>query len=156
LDRDAHRVYDPTDPDDTVGRRLRRVNCLGTGTGPAIAHAALTLEHAVARGAEPVIVLVTDGVPCHVRFGRSSAEWVETGKQAAIDAALAARQRGIRIFVVDLSLPPFGPPDSCSADGSGFNTDLASHGFGTTTDDPVELKNKLLEVANKLTLRLVR
>lgn len=156
LDRDAHRVYDPTDPDDTVGRRLRRVNCRGTGTGPAIAHAALMLDHAVARGADPVIVLVTDGVPCHVRFRRSSAEWVETGKQAAVDAALAARQRGIRIFVVDLSLPPFGPPDSCSADGSGFNTDLASHGFGTTTDDPVELENKLLEVANKLTLRLVR
>jgi hypothetical protein len=57
---------------------------------------------------------------------------------------------------VDLSFPPFGPDSSCLANGSGFNLDLASHGFGTTTDDPAELERKLLEVANKLTLRLVR
>ena len=144
------------DPDDRSGRRLRRVNCSGTGTGDAIAHAATMLEHAVARGADPVVVLVTDGVPCHYRFGQSQAQWVEDGKRAAVDAAIAAKDQGIRIFVVNMSIPPFGEPGTCLADGSEFNVDLASHGYGTTTDDPEELKKKLSEVANKLTLRLVR
>ena len=154
--RRDHREYDPEDPDDRRGTRLRRVNCQGTGTGDAIEHAATMLEHAVARGADPVVVLVTDGVPCHFQRWRSQAQWVEDGKRAAVDAAIAAKEQGIRIFVVNMSTPPFGAPDSCSADGSDFNIDLASHGYGTTTDDPEELKKKLSEVANKLTLRLVR
>ncbi len=153
--RQDHRRYDPTDPNDTTGRRLRRINCQGTGTGPALIHATTMLEHAVARGSEPVIVLLTDGVPCHFVWWQSQSQWVENGKREAIAAAIAAKQHGIRVFVVDLSLPPFGPDGSCSADGSGFNLDLASHGFGTTTTDPAELERKLLEIANKLTLRLV-
>ena len=153
--RRDHRRYDPTDPNDTVGRRLRRINCQGTGTGPALVHATTMLEHAVARGSEPVIVLLTDGVPCHYVWWQSASQWVENGKQEAITAAIEAKQLGIRVFVVDLSFPPFGPDGSCSADGSGFNLDLASHGFGTTTADPAELERKLLEIANKLTLRLV-
>ena len=68
---------------------------------------------------------------------------------------MVAKERGIRVFVVDLSFPPFGPDGSCSANGSDFNLDLASHGFGTTTADPADLERKLLEIANKLTLRLV-
>jgi hypothetical protein len=79
---------------------------------------------------------------------------VEDGKQVAIESAIAAKEEGIRIFVVNMSIPPFG--SDCLADGSEFNIDLASHGYGTTTDDPEELKRKLTEVANKLTLRLVR
>jgi hypothetical protein len=152
----SHRQYDPTDPTDRVGTPLLEVNCQGTGTGPAIAHATTLLENAVARGSDPVIVLVTDGVPCHFQWPLPSSQWVASGKTAAIEAALAARETGVRIFVVDLSLPPFGPAQSCSADGSAFNVDLASHGFGTTTADPTELASKLAEVANKLTLRLVR
>ena len=152
--RTDHRRYDPTDPSDDTGRRLRRVNCAGTGTGEAIEHAATMLKHAVARGADPVVVLVTDGVPCHYRSRRSPAQWVEDGKQVAIESAIAAKEEGIRIFVVNMSTPPFG--SGCLADGSDFNIDLASHGYGTTTDDPEELKRKLTEVANKLTLRLVR
>ncbi|MCS5636832.1 MAG: VWA domain-containing protein [Myxococcota bacterium] len=152
----SHRQYDPTDPTDRVGTPLLQVNCQGTGTGPAIAHATTMLENAVARGSDPVIVMVTDGVPCHFQWPLPSSEWVAAGKAAAIEAAIAARELGVRIFVVDLSLPPFGASQSCSADGSAFNLDLASHGFGTTTADPSELASKLVEVANKLTLRLVR
>jgi hypothetical protein len=154
--RNDHRRYDPTDPTDTTGRRLRRVNCQGTGTGPALVHATTMLDHAVARGSDPVIVLLTDGVPCHYVLGQTSSQWVENGKREAIEAAIAAKEKGIRVFVVDLSFPPFGPDNTCIANGSGFNVDLASHGFGTTTDNPAELERKLLEVANKLTLRLVR
>jgi len=154
--RDDHRRYDPTDPTDTAGRRLRRINCQGTGTGPALVHATTMLDHAVARGSDPVIVLLTDGVPCHYVWWQTSSQWVENGKREAIEAAIAAKEKGIRVFVVDLSFPPFGPDNSCLAHGSGFNVALASHGFGTTTDDPAELEKKLLEVANKLTLRLVR
>ena len=152
----SHRQYDPTDPTDEVGTPLLEINCQGTGTGPAIAHATLMLENAVARGSDPVIVMVTDGVPCHWKWPLPSSQWVAEGKSAAIDAAIAAHELGVRIFVIDLSLPPFGSPQSCSADGSAFNLDLASHGFGTTTADPSELASKLVEVANKLTLRLVR
>lgn len=153
-DRDAHRRFDPRNPGDRVGRRLRRINCAGTGTASAINHATLMLRSAVARGADPVIVLVTDGVPCHLFSGRRAEQWVARGKAEAVVAASAARESGVRIFVVDLSVPPFGS-HPCSANGSGFNIELASHGFGTTTDDPDELEQKLLEVANKLTLRLV-
>jgi hypothetical protein len=101
-------------------------------------------------------MLLTDGVPCHYVPTQTSGQWVENGKREAIEAAIVAKEKGIRIFVVDLSFPPFGPDNSCLANGSGFNVDLASHGFGTTTDDPAELERKILEVANKLTLRLVR
>jgi len=151
-----HRRYDPTDPTDTTGLSLRRVNCQGTGTGPALVHATTMLDHAVARGSDPVIMLLTDGVPCHYVWWQTSSQWVENGKREAIEAAIAAKEKGIRVFVVDLSFPPFGPDNSCLAHGSGFNVDLASFGFGTTTDNPAELEKKLLEVANKLTLRLVR
>ena len=155
----GHRRYDPSDPNDTTGRRLTRVNCAGTGTGPALFHATTMLDAAVARGSDPVIVLLTDGVPCHPTgwswWGGQSA-WVEAGKVEAIDAAIEAKLKGIRIFVVNLSFPPFGPDGSCTADGGDFNMQLASHGYGMTTDDPEELERKLHEVANKLTLRLVR
>ncbi len=154
--RQDHRRYDPTDPNDSVGRRLRRINCQGTGTGPALDHATTMLAHAVARGSEPVIVLLTDGVPCHFSFRQPQSQWVENGKREAIAAAIVAKDQGIRVFVVDLSFPPFGPDGSCSANGSDFNLDLASHGFGTTTADPADLERKLLEIANKLTLRLVQ
>ncbi|MDE0884967.1 MAG: VWA domain-containing protein [Myxococcota bacterium] len=152
----GHRKYDPLDPNDTAGRRLRRVNCQGTGTGPGLVQATSMLDAAVARGSDPVIVLLTDGVPCHYSRRLSPFQWVERGKVEAIDAAIEAKLKGIRIFVVNLSLPPYGPEGSCSSDGSAFNIDLASHGYGMTTDDPSDLEQKLLEVANKLTLRLVQ
>lgn len=130
------------------------IDCRGSGTADGIDAATEVFEESSSTGTDRVLVLVTDGRPCHLELGLPEA--VETGETLALDAAQRAADVGINIFVVELTEPTPGNTHLCMQPNSEFNLALAGgFGFGVTTDDPAELEEKLAKVAKKLPMRLV-
>jgi hypothetical protein len=130
------------------------INCGGTGTADGIHSATELFEELSSTSADRVLVLVTDGRPCHLELGLPAA--IETGEALALDAAQEAADLGINIFVVEFAEPTPGNNHPCMQPNSDFNLALADgFGFGVTTDDPADLGDKLTQVAKKLPMRLV-
>ena len=130
------------------------INCRGSGTAAGIDTAIELFEDSSSLGSDRVLVLVTDGRPCHLELGLPEA--IVTGEEMALDAALRASELGINIFVVEFTEPTPGSNHPCMQPNVDFNTALAEgYGYGVTTDDPTELGNKLAKVAKKLPVRLV-
>ncbi|MEE2678918.1 MAG: pilus assembly protein TadG-related protein [Myxococcota bacterium] len=130
------------------------INCRGSGTADGIDKAIELFEDSSSLGSDRVLVLVTDGRPCHLELGLPEA--IEMGEELALDAALRASELGINIFVVEFSEPTPGNSHPCMQPNADFNTALADgYGYGVTTEDPAELGEKLGRVAKKLPVRLV-
>jgi len=130
------------------------INCRGSGTADGIDAAVEMFEDSSSMVSDRVLVLVTDGRPCHLELGLPDA--VETGEALALEAAQRAADLDINIFVVEFSEPTPGSTHLCLQPNEDFNLELAEgYGFGVTTDDPIELEGKLAQVAKKLPVRLV-
>ncbi len=130
------------------------INCRGTGTADGIHAASELFEESSSTSADRVLVLLTDGRPCHLELGLPEA--VEAGEALALDAAQEAADLGINIFVVEFAEATPGNNHLCMQPNSAFNLALADgFGFGVTTDDPADLEDKLAQVAKKMPARLV-
>lgn len=126
--------------------------CGGTGTADALDVGISIFERdAVDEDSEKVMILLTDGVPCHDEVGYGDAERV--GKEAAREAAQRVRDASINLYVVHLEL---GGSGVCQDADASFSEELvAGFGYAVSTPDAEDLDDLLISIVQQMPVRLV-
>ena len=135
--------------------------CGGTGTADALDAALNIFERgADQEDAEKVLVLVTDGVPCHGEEGFApigsppEAAAVAIGKELALEAAERVRAAGINLYAVTLAVP--ATSGACLIPQPEFAETLVSgFGYAVSTPDEDDLDDLLVSIVQQMPVRLV-
>lgn len=130
--------------------------CNGTGTADAINLARqIFARDSTGEDAEKVMILLTDGVPCHGEL--PAGQRVEPiPKQLAVDAADAAEAEGINIFAITLAILGSNTSE-CFVPQPAFTNSLArGFGIGVDTPNPDDLDDILVSILRQMPVRMVQ
>ena len=129
--------------------------CNGTGTSDAIELGRqIFARDTLGDDAEKVMVLLTDGVPCHSELGSPRA-MVRVGKEEATRSANSAAEDGINIFAITLAIRDGN--HLCQIPDPEFTNSLArGFGIGIDTPHPDDLDDILVSIVKRMPIRLVR